>query len=122
MILVTHDIGVASEIADRVAVMYAGRIVEEGPIGAFIADPLHPYSCGLLGATVQAAKGDDRLKAIAGAPPDLARLPRGCSFASRCERVVDACRIDVPALRTPSNGRSARCVHVGTVNNAEPSL
>jgi peptide/nickel transport system ATP-binding protein len=122
MILVTHDIGVASEIADRVAVMYAGRIVEEGPIGAFVADPLHPYSRGLLGATVEAAKGHERLKAIAGAPPDLARLPRGCSFAPRCERVVDACRKEVPTLRSPSSGRSARCVHVGVVNSAGPSL
>jgi peptide/nickel transport system ATP-binding protein len=121
MILVTHDIGVASEIADRVAVMYAGRIVEEGPIGAFIADPLHPYSRGLLGATVQAAEGGERLKAIAGAPPDLARLPHGCSFAPRCERVVDTCLIDVPTLRSPASGRSARCVHVGAVNNAGSS-
>ncbi len=112
LILVTHDIGVATEMADRVTVMYAGRIVEEGPIAAFVAAPLHPYSRGLLGATIEAAKGNGRLNTIAGAPPDLARLPKGCAFVPRCNCVVDACRLDVPALRSPAAGRSARCLHV----------
>ena len=111
MIFVTHDIGVATEVADRVAVTYAGRIVEEGPIVSFVNYPLHPYSRGLLGATIQAA-GGTQLKAIAGTTPDLANLPGGCSFAPRCELVLDKCRTDIPSLRSPSVGRSARCVHV----------
>jgi peptide/nickel transport system ATP-binding protein len=115
MILVTHDIGVATEIADRVAVMYAGRIVEEGPVGAFVADPLHPYTSGLLGASVQAAAEGVRLKVIAGAPPDLAHLPPGCAFAPRCEFAMEECRKAVPDLRSPIAGRSARCVRVSAM-------
>lgn len=114
LILVTHDIGVATETGDRVAVMYAGRIVEEGPIAEFVAGPLHPYSRGLLGATIEAAKDGSRLKTIMGAPPDLSCLPPGCAFLPRCERAVDECRGVMPGLRSPSHGRAARCVHVGS--------
>lgn len=112
LILVTHDIGVATEIADRVAVMYAGRIVEQSPIAEFVANPLHPYSRGLLDATIEAAKDGNRLKTIMGAPPDLSRLPPGCAFLPRCERAVAECRSVMPSLRSPSAGRAARCVHV----------
>ena len=112
LILVTHDIGVATETADRVAVMYAGRIVEQSPIAEFVANPLHPYSRGLLGATIEAAKDGNRLKTIMGAPPDLSRLPPGCAFLPRCERAVAECRSVMPSLRSPSVGRAARCVHV----------
>ncbi len=75
VIFVTHDIGVAAEVADRIAVMYAGRIVEEGRVGDIIRDPKHPYTKGLLGARVELAHGRDRLVTIPGSPPDLAAMP-----------------------------------------------
>ena len=84
MIFVTHDLGVAGEVADRIAVMYAGRFVEEGPVSAVMKDPLHPYAQGLLGATVHAGARGTRLTTIPGAPPNLEHPPQGCAFAPRC--------------------------------------
>ena len=84
MIFVTHDLGVAGEVADRIAVMYAGRFVEEGPVAAVMRDPLHPYAQGLLGATVHAGARGTRLTTIPGAPPNLEDPPEGCAFAARC--------------------------------------
>ena len=98
VIFVTHDIGVAAEVADRIAVMYAGRIVEEGTAGDIIRNPKHPYTKGLLGARVELADGRDRLITIPGAPPDLADLPSGCAFAPRCADVMPPCRVAVPPL------------------------
>jgi peptide/nickel transport system ATP-binding protein len=111
-IFVTHDLGVASEIADRIAVMYAGRIVEEGPVAEVLADPRHPYTRGLLASTVHGqARGSD-IAAIPGSPPDLRRLPSGCSFAPRCSLVLPECRVAFPGPVVPSPGRMARCVRV----------
>jgi peptide/nickel transport system ATP-binding protein len=115
MILVTHDIGVATEVADRVAVMYAGRFVETGPIAEFVANALHPYSRGLLEATVHGASRGRELKAIAGAPPNLAALPAGCAFEPRCDMAIDACRLAMPELRSVAPSRSARCPRVAAV-------
>jgi peptide/nickel transport system ATP-binding protein len=112
VIFVTHDLGVAGEIADRVAVMYAGRFIEEGPVGALMRAPLHPYAQGLLGATVHAGLRGTRLTTIPGAPPNLERLPTGCAFAPRCSVAEDVCLIGVPAPRSPVAGRAARCVRV----------
>jgi peptide/nickel transport system ATP-binding protein len=98
VIFVTHDIGVAAEVADRVAVMYAGRIVEEGTVSDIIKAPKHPYTKGLLGARVELADGRDRLVTIPGSPPDLANMPAGCAFAPRCPQVFDACHAVVPPL------------------------
>jgi peptide/nickel transport system ATP-binding protein len=98
VIFVTHDIGVAAEVADRVAVMYAGRIVEEGTVADIIKAPKHPYTKGLLGARVELADGRDRLVTIPGSPPDLANMPPGCAFAPRCPQVFDACHAVVPPL------------------------
>jgi peptide/nickel transport system ATP-binding protein len=98
VIFVTHDIGVAAEVADRVAVMYAGRIVEEGTVSDIIKAPKHPYTKGLLGARVELANGRDRLVTIPGSPPDLANMPPGCAFAPRCPQVFDACHARVPPL------------------------
>jgi peptide/nickel transport system ATP-binding protein len=98
VIFVTHDIGVAAEVADRVAVMYAGRIVEEGTVSDIIKAPKHPYTKGLLGARVELADGRDRLVTIPGSPPDLANMPPGCAFAPRCPQVFDACHATVPPL------------------------
>src|SRR6516225_5607500 len=84
VLFVTHDVGVAVEISDRIAVMYAGRFVETGPVRAIIREPQHPYTKGLLASTVHGAMRGRRLEAIPGAPPNLAALPPGCAFAARC--------------------------------------
>jgi peptide/nickel transport system ATP-binding protein len=112
VIFVTHDLGVAGEIADRIAVMYAGRFIEEGTTSALMRGPLHPYTQGVLGATVHPGLRGKRLATIPGAPPNLERLPQGCAFAPRCAQVEPACLAEVPAARRPSPGRAARCVHV----------
>ncbi|MDB5402105.1 MAG: peptide/nickel transport system ATP-binding protein [Acetobacteraceae bacterium] len=111
-IFVTHDLGVASEIADRIAVMYAGRIVEEGPVADVLANPLHPYTQGLLASTVHGQPRDQDINAIPGSPPDLRRLPTGCAFAPRCVQVMAECRAGVPEERRPLAGRMARCIRV----------
>lgn len=110
VIFVTHDIGVAAEVADRIAVMYAGRIVEEGRVGDIIRDPKHPYTKGLLGARVELAHGRDRLVTIPGSPPDLAAMPPGCAFAPRCDQATDICRQDVPRLRPVGETGNIACV------------
>jgi peptide/nickel transport system ATP-binding protein len=112
VVFVTHDLGVAGEVADRIAVMYAGRFIEEGPTTALMRGPLHPYAQGLLGATVHAGLRGKRLTTIPGAPPNLEHLPKGCAFAPRCAYVEDACLAAVPARRSPDPGRAARCVRV----------
>jgi peptide/nickel transport system ATP-binding protein len=109
-VFVTHDIGAAVEVADRIAVMYAGRIVEEGPARTLMRAPRHPYTVGLLKSRAHGAltKGQ-RLETIPGSPPDLANLPSGCSFAERCDRAADACRASVPALSDLAVDHRASC-------------
>jgi len=111
VIVVTHDLGVAAEVADRIAVMYAGRIVETGPVRDVLREPLHPYTAGLLASTVHDQPRGRDLSAIPGSPPDMRRLPPGCSFGPRCARRVGACEVAPPAVHT-APGRMARCVHV----------
>jgi len=110
VIFVTHDVGVACEVADRVAVMYAGRMVESGSVGAVMQHPRHPYTSGLLSSIVRGELKGQRIEAIPGAPPDLANLPAGCSFAPRCRFVKDECRAEVPGARRLEGGRAVRCV------------
>jgi peptide/nickel transport system ATP-binding protein len=98
VIFVTHDIGVAVEIADRIAVMYAGRIVEEGRVADILARPRHPYTHGLLGARVELANGRDRLETIPGSPPDLSQPIAGCAFSPRCSHAQPDCRATAPKL------------------------
>jgi peptide/nickel transport system ATP-binding protein len=112
IIFVTHDVGVACEIADRVAVMYAGRLVETGPVDEVFAAPAHPYTSGLLRSVVHAQPRGSVLESIGGAPPDLAALPPGCSFAPRCRFVGPECGQRVPDLMPVSAGRAARCLLV----------
>jgi peptide/nickel transport system ATP-binding protein len=109
VIFVTHDIGVAVEVSDRVAVMYGGRIVEQGPIAGVIRSPLHPYTQGLLASTVTGAHRGHRLQAIPGAPPDLSALPDGCAFAPRCAKAIAACHAQVPPV-TRFDDRAAACL------------
>jgi peptide/nickel transport system ATP-binding protein len=112
-IFVTHDLGVAAEIADRVAVMYAGRVIEEGPVADVLRAPAHPYTAGLLASTVHDQAPDEDIAAIPGSPPDLRRLPPGCSFAPRCRYALEACRQRFPEPVFPAPGRMARCLRVG---------
>ncbi len=112
MIFVTHDLGVAAEIADTVAVMYAGRIVESGPVGRILAAPLHPYTAGLLASTVHGQPRDRDIDAIPGSPPDMRRLPRGCAFAPRCSRRREGCLATVPPEHYPEPGRMAACIAI----------
>jgi peptide/nickel transport system ATP-binding protein len=109
MIFVTHDLGVASEIADRIAVMYAGRIVESGPAAQILKAPAHPYTAGLLASTVHGQSRERDIAAIPGSPPDLRLLPPGCSFAPRCPRRMPDCRLAVPDPRFPAPGHMAAC-------------
>jgi peptide/nickel transport system ATP-binding protein len=110
MIFVTHDIGVAVEVADRVAVMYAGRIVEIGPVRDVIRTPRHPYTIGLLSTRGHAGlvKGA-RLPAIPGMPPDLTNLPPGCAFSPRCTYAIPACRETAPPATAISGKHDVRC-------------
>jgi peptide/nickel transport system ATP-binding protein len=112
VIFVTHDLGVASEIADRIAVMYAGRFIEEGATDELMRGPLHPYTQGLLGATVHPGLRGERLATIHGAPPNLEQLPQGCAFAPRCAHAQPDCLSEAPAARRPAPNRAVRCVRV----------
>src|SRR5499427_60538 len=112
MIFVTHDLGVAAEIGDTIAVMYAGRIVESGPVERVMRAPLHPYTVGLLASTVHGQPRGRDINAIPGSPPDLRRLPPGCSFAPRCARRTSDCRRAVPEPRFPEPGHVAACFAV----------
>ncbi len=117
-IFVTHDLGVASEIADRIAVMYAGRIVEEGPVADVLRAPMHPYTQGLLASTVHGQHRDHDIEAIPGSPPDLRRLPSGCAFAPRCVQAIADCRAILPEARYPVHKRMARCLRVADAARA----
>jgi peptide/nickel transport system ATP-binding protein len=110
VIFVTHDIGVAVEVADRIAVMYAGRIVEIGPVRDVIRSPRHPYTIGLLSTRGHGGRlSGKRLPAIPGSPPDLANLPPGCAFAPRCALANDACRATAPPPVSISPEHHVRC-------------
>ncbi len=111
VIFVTHDIGAAVEVADRIAVMYAGRIVEEGPVRSLIREPRHPYTIALLkGRAHGAMERGTRLLTIPGAPPDLSALPPGCAFAERCSLAAAPCLQATPAIVRLSADHQARCL------------
>jgi peptide/nickel transport system ATP-binding protein len=114
VIFVTHDLGVAAQIADRVAVMYAGRVIEAGPIRDVLTNPQHPYTRGMLASSVHGSERGVDIEAIAGSPPDMRRLPKGCSFAPRCKDVADACRASAPPETSPAPGRTVCCFKVGS--------
>lgn len=110
IVFVTHDIGAAVEIADRVAVMYGGRIVEEGPIRTILRDARHPYTIALLQSRQHGMDRGQRLVAIPGSPPDLAALPPGCSFAPRCAHARAECLQRVPPAVSVGDGHRVSCV------------
>ena len=122
IIFVTHDLGAAVEVADRILVMYAGRIVEEGSARDLIRRPRHPYTIGLLKSRAHGAlaKGS-RLDAIPGSPPDLANLPPGCPFAPRCPLAIEPCRDERPPAVGLGPGRFARCIRVDETAERAPA-
>jgi peptide/nickel transport system ATP-binding protein len=111
VMLVTHDMGVIAETADRVAVMYAGRLVEIGPVADVIHRPQHPYTAGLMGSIPTFAEGTDRLAQIDGAMPRLTEIPSGCAFHPRCAPAFDRCRRQRPELLSAGTSQAACWLH-----------
>jgi peptide/nickel transport system ATP-binding protein len=109
ILLITHDLGVVAEMADRVVVMYAGQVVEEADVGELFERPQHPYTVGLLGAIPSVQEGRTRLAAIDGMVPAPTALPSGCRFAARCPFADARCRAEAPPLRAVSPGHLSRC-------------
>ncbi|WP_142848036.1 ABC transporter ATP-binding protein [Telmatospirillum sp. J64-1] len=109
VIFVTHDMGVAVEISDRIAVMYGGRVVETGPVAEVIGNPRHPYTIGLMRSRASGGMKGQRLDAIPGAPPDLSDLPQGCAFAPRCPQAGEVCGASVPASVAVGQGHAVSC-------------
>ena len=110
LIWITHDLAVIAGLADRIAVMYAGRIVEQGPVDAVLAHPLHPYTRGLIGSVPSHGQRGTPLTQIPGMAPSLAHLPPGCAFAPRCSRADQACNV-MPELVELAPAQAARCWH-----------
>jgi len=117
MILITHDLGVVADVADHVAVMYAGRVVEAGPVAEVLGRPGHAYTLALLDSVPRAQGKGRKLRPILGSPPDLARIPQGCAFNPRCRFATDICRQEAPPRVTVAPGRIAECHHVESVFN-----
>jgi peptide/nickel transport system ATP-binding protein len=120
MLLITHDLGVVAETADRVAVMYAGRIVEVAPVREIFQSPKHPYTEGLLRSVPRLTEEGmkvRRLSTIEGTVPNLLHLPTGCKFAPRCPYVIDECTAGEPALLAVSGAHSARCIRFEQVGD-----
>ena len=111
VMLITHDMGVIAETADRVAVMYAGRIVELGPVQQVIHDPQHPYTAGLMGSIPAVGQEVERLPQIEGSMPRLNAIPAGCAFNPRCPRVFDRCRVERPVLLQANRTLAACWLH-----------
>ncbi|MFI0807803.1 ABC transporter ATP-binding protein [Streptomyces echinatus] len=109
LILITHDLGVVADVADRIAVMYAGKIVESAPVRDLYKAPAHPYTRGLLDSVPRLDRKGQELYAIKGLPPNLMRVPPGCSFHPRCPMAQDVCRTDEPPLYPVSDGRGSAC-------------
>jgi oligopeptide transport system ATP-binding protein len=124
IIMITHDLGVVAGMADRVNVMYAGRVVESAPVRSLFRSPAHPYTRALLASIPRlAASTDEDLAAIPGSPPDLADLPPGCAFGPRCTRVREDCRAAVPPLvqLDGDSARHAACIDSDVLHTETPS-
>jgi peptide/nickel transport system ATP-binding protein len=114
VMLVTHDMGVIAETADRVAVMYAGRLIEHGPVRAVVQRPQHPYTVGLMGAIPMLGARRERLRQIDGAMPRLSAIPAGCAFHPRCPEAFARCRAERPELLPAGAGAAACWLPAGT--------
>jgi len=111
LILITHDLAVVAEVADRVVVMYAGQRMERGEIGDIFHHPAHPYTLGLMDSIARPDVHLDRLKPIPGSPPDLLNIPSGCPFHPRCEYAQERCAADVPELAAITDSHSSACFY-----------
>ena len=109
LIFITHNLGIVAKMCDQLVVMYAGRVVESGPVSRIFNAPVHPYTKALLNSIPRMTDNRQRLTAIEGQPPDLSALPRGCAFAARCPSVFDRCRAEAPPEFNLDDGRTARC-------------
>jgi oligopeptide/dipeptide ABC transporter ATP-binding protein len=109
LIFITHNLGIVARMCDSVAVMYAGRVIESGPVRSIFNSPIHPYTRALIESIPRLGEGPERLTAIDGQPPDLASLPVGCSFQARCPRVMDHCREEAPPAFDIAPDHDARC-------------
>jgi peptide/nickel transport system ATP-binding protein len=109
IIMITHDLGVVAETCDQVAVMYAGLIVEQGPVQKIFNAPLHPYTDGLLSSLPGKQTDGDELKTIEGLVPDLIHPPAGCRFHPRCPIAQEVCQREVPELLEKGDGRAVAC-------------
>src|SRR5207237_1277684 len=105
LIFITHNLGIVAKMCDQLAVMYAGRVVESGPVSRIFNAPAHPYTEALLNSIPRMSDDRQRLTAIDGQPPDLSKLPPGCSFAPRCPRAFDQCRQMAPPETVTEDGR-----------------
>ena len=120
LVMITHNLGVVARYADRVNVMYAGKIVESGAAADIYRDPRHPYTIGLLHSVPRLDQPRrTRLEPIEGQPPDLWALPPGCSFRPRCRYAIEKCAREVPALRSAASGHDAACFVAEQTNNVE---
>jgi len=119
LILITHDAGVVAEVADRIAVMYGGSIVETGPTKQVYSKPGHPYMQGLLSSMPQLGPESQTLQPIPGSPPDPADLPPGCAFSPRCPMATSECRAVIPVLTPITDGRASACFHSDEMWNGE---
>lgn len=111
LVWITHDLTVVAGLAQRIAVMYAGRVVELGNVDDVLDNPVHPYTKGLLGSLPSAVKHGEPLEQIPGSTPSLGRLPAGCAFSPRCKDATEICHQTVPQQQTFEGGRTARCHH-----------
>jgi len=109
IIFITHDFGIVAKMCDRVAVMYAGRIVETGDVRQIFNAPTHPYTQALIESVPKLEEKADRLRQIEGQPPVLYNLPSGCPFAPRCQRVTDRCREEYPDTNSAADGHTYNC-------------
>lgn len=118
IIFVTHDLGVVAQLCDRVAVMYAGRIVESAPVNEIFSHPRHPYTQGLMASVPQSGGERKPLLSIEGTPPSLLNLPQGCSFGPRCRYKTDLCQRESPPLNPLNETRQVACHHHADLNTA----
>jgi oligopeptide/dipeptide ABC transporter ATP-binding protein len=123
LIFITHNLGIVAKMCDQLAVMYAGHVVESGPVSRIFNAPAHPYTEALLNSIPRMSDDRERLTAIDGQPPDMSRLPPGCSFAPRCPRAFDRCLQMAPPETVTEEGRTARCwLAAPVLNSNEPAL
>jgi peptide/nickel transport system ATP-binding protein/oligopeptide transport system ATP-binding protein len=116
IVMITHNMGVIAETADRVLVMYAGRVVEQAPVGRLFDRPLHPYTRGLLSCVPTLDQDQDRLVAIPGSLPEPWRRPSGCRFSARCSYAVPACGEAIPPLEGFEPNHEAACIRIRDID------